>query len=311
MPEPDYVWLPREHILSFEEIGALVGIFIRLGVDRLRLTGGEPLLRKGLPDLVRLLAGTPGLRDIALTTNGIGLAGEAAPLREAGLHRVTVSLDTLRPERFRALTGQDRHAEVIEGIEAASRAGFSGLKINMLVIRGVNEDEIAGLIGFGKRVGAEVRLIEYMDIGGATLWSAGQVVSKAEMLGALAKRYGPAVPVVSEKSAPADRFVLPDGTRFGIISSTTAPFCRDCDRSRLTADGLWYLCLYAREGIDLRKWIRSRAPEEEIRAAIARAWRDRRDRGAEERMRLAGRGPLYPNAELKRDPHLEMHTRGG
>ncbi len=311
MPEEDYVWLARENILQFEEVGALVDVFADLGVDKVRLTGGEPLLRRDLADLVRLLARKPRIRDLALTTNGVLLAEHAPALRAAGLHRVTVSLDTLRPERFRALTRRPNHAQVLEGLRAVAAAGFSGTKVDTVVMRGVNEDELADLIEYGKTVAAEVRFIEYMDVGGATRWSMEAVVSRAEMLKSLERRYGRIDPVVEASSAPADRYRLPDGTVFGIISSTTAPFCESCDRSRLTADGVWYLCLYALRGIDLRGPLRQGVSAAELKALITGSWRARDDRGAEERLRNRHRTPLIPLTELKRDPHLEMHTRGG
>jgi GTP 3',8-cyclase len=311
MPEEEYQWLPRENLLTFEEVRELTGMFTELGVDKVRLTGGEPLLRRDLPALVRMLAGTPGVRDLAMTTNGILLTDHAPALREAGLHRVTVSLDTLRPDRFRTLTRRDSHARVLEGIEAVGRAGFTGLKLDSVIMRGTNEDELADLIEYGKSVEAEVRFIEYMDVGGATHWSMEKVVSRAEMLDVLARRYGPIEPVIEVSSAPAERFRLPDGTTFGIIASTTTPFCRTCDRSRLTADGVWFLCLYAQNGTDLRRLLRGGAPREAIKAAITGGWTARRDRGAEEREELGIRGPLLQIEGLRRDPHLEMHTRGG
>ncbi len=311
MPEEDYVWLPREDILHFEEIAVLVDIFADLGVDKVRLTGGEPLLRKDLYRLVSLLGADRRITDLAMTTNGVLLAGQAGALRAAGLHRVTVSLDTLRPDRFKALTRRDSHAEVLEGIAAVGRAGWRGLKLDTVVMRGINDDELADLIEYGRKVSAEVRFIEYMDVGGATHWSMDRVVSRAEMLTRLGARYGAVEPVIEETSAPADRYRLPDGSVFGIISSTTEPFCRSCDRSRLTADGMWYLCLYATKGTDLRKALRGGASRDELKALIMPAWQRRTDRGAEERLALAERRPLIQIGELKRDPHLEMHTRGG
>jgi cyclic pyranopterin phosphate synthase len=246
-----------------------------------------------------------------MTTNGVLLAEQAPALRAAGLHRVTVSLDTLRAERFSALTRRDTHARVLEGIGAVARAGWPGLKLDTVVMRGVNDDELADLIEYAATVAAEVRFIEYMDVGGATHWSMERVVPRAEMLARLAARYGAIEPVVEQSSAPADRFRLSDGRVFGIISSTTAPFCRACDRSRLTADGLWYLCLYATRGVDLRRPLREGAPSADLAALIRSTWQGRRDRGAEERLALADRRPLIQIGELKRDPHLEMHTRGG
>jgi cyclic pyranopterin phosphate synthase len=311
MPEEDYVWLPREQILHFEELSALADIFLDLGVDKIRLTGGEPLLRRDLGALIRLLAGKPRLRDLAITTNGVLLAEQAGSLKEAGLHRVTVSLDTLRPDRFTALTRRANHAQVLEGIAAVPAAGFAGTKLDAVVMRGVNDDELADLIEYGKTVPAEIRFIEYMDVGGATRWSMDKVVSRTEMLEMLGRRYGQIEPVVEESTAPADRYALPDGTVFGIISSTTEPFCASCDRSRLTADGMWYLCLYAQQGIDLREPLRRGGSRDELKAVIVDGWKRRADRGAEQRLRLRDRTPLVQIGRLREDPHLEMHTRGG
>lgn len=310
MPERDYVWLPRAQVLTFEEVALVVGAFERLGVHRVRLTGGEPLLRRDLPRLVSQLAASGNLSDLALTTNGVLLAEQARDLRAAGLHRVTVSLDTLRPERFEALTRFDRLPRVLEGLEAAAREGFSPIKIDSVVVKGVNDDEIVALLEHGRRIGAEVRFIEYMDVGGATRWSDAKVVSRAEILEAIAREHGTVSPLPRAGSAPAERFALPDGTVFGIVASMTVPFCGACDRSRLTADGIWYLCLYASAGIDLRALVRSGASSDDLASAISSAWRGRTDRGAEERLSRLER-PLLPADVLRRDPHLEMHTRGG
>jgi cyclic pyranopterin phosphate synthase len=312
MPEEDYEWLPRQEILKFEEISALVDVFLDLGVEKVRLTGGEPLLRRDLPALVRLLATKPRVRDLAVTTNGVLLAEQASALHQAGLHRVTVSLDTLRADRFKRLTRREGLDQVLAGIAAVPRAGFTGTKLDTVVMREVNDDELADLIEFGKQVPAEVRFIEYMDVGGATRWSMDTVVSRAQILDRLSRRYGRIEPVPEPGStAPAERFRLSDGTVFGIIASTTAPFCAACDRSRLTADGMWYLCLYALEGTDLRGPLRRGASREELAALITGGWRRRADRGAEERLAARDRGPLVQIARLKQDPHLEMHTRGG
>jgi cyclic pyranopterin phosphate synthase len=310
MPEPDYVWLPREDILHFEEIERLVDVFSSLGVDKVRLTGGEPLLRRDLPDLIRRLASRPAIRDLAMTTNGVLLASQAVALRDAGLHRLTVSLDTLQPDRFRNLTRFDELDRVLDGIAVAAPL-FPGLKLDTVVIRDVNDDELVNLIEFARGYQAEVRFIEYMDVGGATHWSLPRVLSRREMLARLEAHYGPITSVVEASSAPADRYALPDGTVFGIISSTTEPFCHSCDRSRLTADGLWYLCLYAAHGTDLRRPLRGGASDEQLAQLIRATWEVRSDRGAEERLSSRDRSPLIPVDRLKRDPHLEMHTRGG
>ena len=310
MPEPDYVWLPREDILHFEEIERLVDVFIGLGVDKVRLTGGEPLLRRNLPDLVARLSGRSGIADLAMTTNGVLLAAHARALKDAGLHRLTVSLDTLDPARFKALTRSDEHDRVLAGLAEAAPL-FPGVKIDTVVIGGTNDDELAGLIEFGRTLGAEVRFIEYMDVGGATHWSMDRVVSRQEMLRRLEAHYGAIEPIIEASSAPADRFRLSDGTVFGIISSTTEPFCDACDRSRLTADGLWYLCLYATQGTDLRKAFREGASADALADLIRSVWTRRDDRGAEARLAGGDRTSLIPLDRLRKDPHLEMHTRGG
>jgi cyclic pyranopterin phosphate synthase len=310
MPEDEYVWLPRESILSFEEIDRLAGVFAGLGVAKVRLTGGEPLLRHDLPTLVALLARRPELADLALTTNGILLARHAAALAKAGLGRVTVSLDTLRPGRMAEFARSARHDEVVAGIEAAG-ALFRSVKLNTVVIRGYNDDEVVELLEFARARRIEPRFIEYMDVGGATGWSSGQVVSQSEILELLARRFGPVRPLEQPGWAPAERFALPDGTVFGVIASTTAPFCRTCDRGRLTADGTFLLCLYGERGLDLRELLRGGASDHEIAARVAEVWRERTDRGAEARAALPERGVLHRIESLRADPRREMHTRGG
>ena len=311
MPEEEYVWLPRDSILTFEELDRLVGIFAGLGVAKVRLTGGEPLLRHDLPDLVSLIGRHAGIADLALTTKGILLARHAPGLAAAGLRRVTVSLDTLRPARMIEFARSARHAEVIAGIDAARAAGFRSVKLNSVVIRGYNDDELLDLLEFARARGLEPRFIEYMDVGGATAWSIDQVVSQREMLDRIARRYGPVRPLDEAGWAPAERFALADGTVFGVIASTTAPFCRTCDRGRLTADGTFLLCLYGERGLDLRELVRGGASDREIAGRIAEVWRDRTDRGAEERAALPARGVLHQIESLRADPRREMHTRGG
>lgn len=311
MPEPEYVWLPRSDVLTFEEIARLVGVFASLGVDRVRLTGGEPLLRRNLPDLVARIAAQPAVGDLAITTNGVLLAAHARALKDAGLGRVTVSLDTLRRDRFEALTRADALGQVLDGV-ASAHAIFGALKLDTVVIRDFNEDELVPMVEFARSVGAEVRFIEYMDVGGATRWTLAQVVPRREMLARLEACYGPLAPIIEDSSAPADRFRLPDGTIIGVISSTTQPFCRTCDRARLTADGMWLLCLYATTGTDLRGPLRAGASDDQLRALVRTGWASRDDRGAERRLELRERrGTFVPAAELRRDAHLEMHTRGG
>jgi len=311
MPEREYVWLPKASILTYEEFDRLAGVFQRLGADRVRLTGGEPLLRHDVEVLVGMLAARQGLRDLAMTTNGLLLAPRATALRRAGLRRITISLDTLQPARMLAHARSSRHADVIAGIDAALAAGFASVKLNAVVIRGFNADEVVDLLEFGRARGVEVRFIEYMDVGGATRWTGDAVMGQEEILALIAARYGPVEPIEARGSAPAERFRLTDGTVFGVIASTSRPFCRDCDRSRVTADGTWFTCLYGQDGIDLRGALRSGASDTEVAAVIEGTWRARRDRGAEERRALPDRGTLVPLEGLRADPHREMHTRGG
>ena len=288
-------------------------IFAEFGVDKVRLTGGEPLLRRDLPALIRLLRQQASIQDIALTTNGILLDEQAESLRDAGLHRITVSLDTLKPDRFQRLTKRDSFDRVLRGIAQVKTVGLAGLKIDTVAIKGFNDDELVDLIEYGKSVEAEVRFIEYMDVGGANDWGMEKVFSQAEILERLRQAYGPIEPIRENSSAPAQRFRLPDGITFGIIPSTTTPFCATCDRSRLTADGLWYLCLYARHGLDLREPLRMN-DDATVRARIQSGWQGRIDRGAEERKALESssrRGQFIQVDELRQDPHLEMHSRGG
>ncbi len=310
MPEEEYVWLPKSDVLTFEEIVRLVDVCTGLGVDKVRLTGGEPLLRSDLPKLVAMLAARPALRDLAMTTNGVLLADHAAALRAAGLHRLTVSIDTLDPDTFRMLSRRPDHHRVLAGIAAARAAGFD-VKLDTVVIAGVNDGELPALLDHARGVGAEIRFIEYMDVGGATTWSPDRVVGRARILSILERRFGPIETIPRADSAPAERFSLRDGTTFGIIASVTQPFCATCDRARLTADGTWFTCLYATQGTDLRALLRNGADDATIAARIAEVWSTRRDRGAEERAALPERRALFGPSRLRDDPHLEMHTRGG
>lgn len=313
MPEADYRWLPTAQILTFEEMTRLASVFVALGARRLRVTGGEPLLRRDLPTLIKGLASLSGLEDLALTTNGVLLEDQAQALRDAGLHRLTVSLDTLHAERFTKLTRQTAHDKVLKGLSRAAAVGFpGGLKLDAVVIRGVNDDELIALLDHAATVNAELRFIEYMDVGGATQWSSDQVVSRQQMLTLIGKALGTPVPIAEASNAPAERFLLRDGRTFGIIASTTTPFCGRCDRSRVTADGHWFRCLYAREGLDLKALLRQGATDAELSEAIVNTWSQRRDRGAEERLALDGtRTTWRTRADLQGDPLLEMHTRGG
>jgi cyclic pyranopterin phosphate synthase len=246
-----------------------------------------------------------------MTTNGVLLAEQAPLLKEAGVGRITVSLDSLREDRFLQLSQRQKLTEVIDSLHTLRDLGFQKTKIDTVVLRGINDDELIDLVEFGKKMNAQVRFIEYMDVGGATRWSMDKVVTKVEILERLEAHYGPCEMVGGRNSAPADCFKLPNGTVFGIISSTTEPFCGACDRSRITADGTWYTCLYARNGTDLRSPLREGADAQTLAKLIRPNWNVRDDRGAEERLELSQRSPLLDPAELREDPRLEMHARGG
>jgi cyclic pyranopterin phosphate synthase len=313
MPEDEYSWLPRASLLSFEEIARLAGAFARLGVDKFRLTGGEPLLRRDLDQLITMIKAVSGVPEVALTTNGLLLAASARRLKDAGLDRVTVSLDTLQPERMAVFARSAHHADVIAGIDAALAAGFDGVKLNTVVVRGYNDDEIVAIAEFARERAIEPRYIEYMDVGGATRWTSDAVVPRGEIIAALERQYGRSESLArgSDPHAPAERFRFADGLVAGVIASTTAPFCRDCDRARVTADGTLFLCLYADQGIDLRDALRQNATDSELAELIAATWQRRSDRGAEARVAMGDRGILVPLERLRADPRREMHVRGG
>ena len=311
MPEAEYAWLPKANVLTYEEMLRLVRVFVRLGVDKVRLTGGEPLLRSDVASLVEMLAAEPGLQELAMTTNGVLLADKAMALKQAGLRRITVSLDTLDPATYRQLARRDDLQRTLAGIDAARAAGFAEIKLDTVVIAGVNDGELANLLDYARSIGAEVRFIEYMDVGGATHWAPQRVVSRARILELLGRSHGPITPMRRTDSAPAERFRLADGTFFGVISSVTQPFCATCDRARLTADGMWFTCLYATSGSNLRDLLRGGATDDDLLDHLRSVWIARRDRGAEERARTPDRRPLADSAALRDNPHLEMHKRGG
>lgn len=303
MPDEPPAWLPNPRLLAFEELAQLVDAFQLLGVRRVRLTGGEPLLRRGLEVLVAELARRAELEDLSLTTNGMRLEELARPLREAGLRRVNVSLDTLRPERFLALSRRPGLEQVLRGIRAARDAGLAPLKLDTVVIRQRNEDELVELLDYAGSVGAELRFIEYMDVSGGGGWSPEAVVTRAEMLWRLRRALGPIEELAGRGSAPAERFRLRDGRTFGIIASVSRPFCGACDRARLTADGTLFSCLFGCDGLDLRTPLRSGASAPELARLVRQRWMDRDDRGAEQRAREDWRRPT--------GMHARMSARGG
>ncbi|MFC7301672.1 GTP 3',8-cyclase MoaA [Cognatiluteimonas weifangensis] len=286
--------------LSFDEIETLVRGFVRLGVSKLRLTGGEPLLRKRLPELVARLAAIPGLDDLALTTNGALLAPQAQALRAAGLGRLTVSLDALEPELFRALSGgRGRLQDVLAGIAAAQAAGFAPLKLNCVVQRGVNDGQVLPLVAFARAHGHVVRFIEYMDVGTCNGWERARVVPSAELRDRIHARW-PLRPLDPHyRGEVAARYACVDGGgEIGFVSSVSAPFCGDCHRARVSADGKLYTCLFAGSGSDLRPALRQ--GEAALVQRVAALWRGREDRYSE----------IRNQASTPRQ-HVEMYLVGG
>jgi cyclic pyranopterin phosphate synthase len=276
MPAEGMQWVPRDEVLTFEEIERLAGIFVgRFGVNGLRLTGGEPTVRAHLPVLVHKLAALrddDGHRpDLSLTTNGSTFRLMAAELRDAGLHRVNISLDTLRRDRFQAITRRDELARVLDGIAAAQEVGFEPVKVNVVVERGVNDDEIVDLAAWGRDLGVEVRFIEFMPLDATGDWRQSKVVGQDEIVAAIAAVF-PLEPVTGRGAAPADRWRYLDGRgEVGVIPSVTKPFCGDCDRVRLTAEGQFRTCLFETREFDLRALLRDGATDDDIAAEIRRA----------------------------------------
>ncbi len=297
----DYEFLPRAELLSFEEIARLARIFAAHGVRKFRLTGGEPLLRRDLERLVAMLAEIPG-SDLTLTTNGALLPAKASPLADAGLGRVTVSLDSLDDDVFRAMNDVDFPvARVLAGIEAAASAGLAPVKVNMVVRRGLNEDSVLPMARFFRGTGHVVRFIEYMDVGATNGWRLDDVVPAAEIVAAVDAEH-PLEPVDPEyRGEVAARYRYRDGGgEIGVIASVTQPFCRDCTRARISADGRLYTCLFARRGHDLRALLRAGASDAELAETLAATWRRRRDRYSEIR-----------TAETAAAPKVEMSYIGG
>ncbi len=275
MPAEGMPWLPKDHLLTYEEITRFARVCIGLGVEGIRLTGGEPTVRADLPKLVAMLnALKPGL-DLSLTTNALKLVQMAGPLRDAGLKRVNVSLDTLSPERFRQLARRDRFHEVIAGLEAARRVGFRPIKINAVLMRGFNEDEAVPLARWGRENGYEVRFIEWMPLDFQHTWSREKLVPADEILDQIGAEFPLELATDTDPSAPARRYIYKDGGgTVGVIASVTKPFCGHCDRIRLTADGQIRTCLFAHREYDFRKAMRAGTGDEEIAHLLrAAVWR--------------------------------------
>ncbi|NLV30039.1 MAG: GTP 3',8-cyclase MoaA [Acidobacteria bacterium] len=308
MPLEQYEWIDRREILTFEEITRLAGLFLRSGVEEIRLTGGEPLLRHGLDTLVSALAGLGGLRDLSLTTNASHLKEHAAGLLRAGLGRINASLDTLSPAKFRALTRRDDLAGVLEGLLTARFLGFDPIKINSVIQRGVNDDDILPLVEFARQNGFWLRFIEFMDVGNSNHWVSENMIPKGEILDLIHARYPLEEAGRTDPSAPAVNYAYADRKgNIGVIASVTEPFCAGCTRARLTADGKLVLCLFSDRSLDLKRLLRGGAGDGEILQTIRSAWESRTDRYSEERLEAMKAGDYEPGSRRK----IEMIRIGG
>jgi cyclic pyranopterin phosphate synthase len=306
----DYEFLPKDQVLSFEEIERVARVFVALGVEKLRITGGEPLVRRDLPTLIAMLAALRrpdgGEIDLTLTTNGSALRALAGPLAAAGLRRVTVSLDSLDDAVFGAMNGIDFPVErVLDGIGAAIEAGLAPVKVNMVVRRGVNESSIVPMAAWARETGVILRFIEYMDVGHSNGWRLDEVVPAAELVELIGANWPVEPADASYRGEVADRWRYADGRgEFGVISSVTVPFCGDCTRARLSADGQLYTCLFAVDGTDVREVIRGGASDEALAAFIDAVWSRRDDRYSELRSAAT-------SATTSSLPKVEMFAMGG
>lgn len=303
-----YAFLKKDELLSFEEMTRLIKHFVTMGVNKIRLTGGEPLVRKGVEQLVQMIAAIPAIKDIALTTNGYLLAQKAQLLRDAGLKRVTVSLDSLNEQVFKKMAGRDVQLQrVLDGISTAKAVGFEKIKVNTVVKRGVNDEDIVSIASYFKGTGITVRFIEYMDVGSSNGWVLDHVVTADEIVDRIGKKF-PLQPVEIEPghiSDVAKRFAYTDGSgEIGIISSVSQPFCRSCVRARLSAEGKLFTCLFATDGTDLRAMVRSGINDEELYDNLCKIWQNRNDRYSELRQSI----PVESIGGLKR---VEMFKMGG
>lgn len=309
MPRDKYEWIDHREVLSFEEIVRIARLFLQAGVNKIRLTGGEPLLRHDLSKLVEQLTTLDGLQDLCLTTNGSLLADQIEGLAAAGLKRINVSVDTLDPEKYQQITRRSDLDRVLEGLRAAKRCGLSPVKINTVVQRGVNEEDILPLIEFSLENGYAIRFIEYMDVGNANNWISEKVVPKEEILEIICRRFPIREKGRDGDNAPAVCYEHINGTgHVGIIASVTEPFCVGCTRARLTADGKLVTCLFSDEGHDLKSFLRGNADDDQIRGIIASIWSRRNDKYSEERLKAMNSVQGYKAKDRRK---IEMISIGG
>ena len=308
MPLDEYEWINKKEVLTFEEIERLTRLFVELGVDKVRLTGGEPLVRQDLPLLIEKLSAVNGLEDLCLTTNGALLAERVDALKRAGLRRVNISIDTLDADKFKRMTKRGDLNKVLEGIFAAQRSGLAPIKLNAVVERGVNDDDILPLVEFSRQHDFGMRFIEYMDVGNSNEWSSAKLVSKKEIIEKIHVRY-PLREIGRDKgSAPSVDYEFVDGRGdLGVIASVTEPFCSSCTSIRITADGKIVTCLFSQLGHDVKSRLRGGASDAEISDFIANMWRARADRYSAQRLEALKASNYDPKSHRK----IEMISLGG
>ena len=308
MPLDQYEWISKKEILTFEEITRLATLFVGLGVEKIRLTGGEPLVRQNLDQLVAKVAAISGLKDLCLTTNGALLAEKIDSLKAAGLKRINISLDTLDPEKFRRMTKRGDLEKVLEGIFAAKDHGRHPIKLNAVIERGVNDDDILELVEFSREHGLAIRFIEYMDVGNSNNWTSEKLVSKAEILEKISSRYPLREIGRDQGSAPSVDYEFIDGRGdLGVIASVTEPFCSSCTRARLTADGKLVTCLFSQMGHDVKALLRNGTSDEDLVKFLSGVWQARRDRYSADRLEAMRSSHYDPKSHKK----IEMISLGG
>ena len=308
MPLDEYEWIDKKEILTFEEIARLARLFVGLGVEKIRLTGGEPLVRQDLPRLIEKLSAIAGLQDLCLTTNGALLAERIDALHQAGLCRINISVDTLDADKFKRMTKRGDLTKVLEGIFAAQRTGLAPIKLNAVVERGVNDDDILPLVEFSRAHGFGMRFIEYMDVGNSNNWTSTKLVSKKEIIETIHARYPLREVGRHQGSAPSVDYEFVDGHGdIGVIASVTEPFCSSCTRIRLTADGKIVACLFSQAGYDVKARLRGGASDAEITEFLAHLWSGRTDRYSLERLEALKSSSYDPKSHRK----IEMISLGG
>ena len=308
MPLDEYEWINKKEILSFEEITRIARLFIERGVDKIRLTGGEPLVRQDLHLLIEKISKLEGLNDLCLTTNGALLANQVNALASAGLRRVNVSIDTLDRDKFKRMTKRGDLDKVLEGIFAAKAAGLAPIKLNAVVERGVNDDDVLPLVEFCRANGFAMRFIEYMDVGNTNNWTSAKLVAKKQIIETIHARYPLREIGRDQGSAPSVDYEFIDGRGdIGVIASVTEPFCSSCTRSRITADGKFVTCLFSDVGHDLKAQLRSGASDKEIGDFIAKIWSTRTDRYSADRLAALNSSNYDPKSHKK----IEMISLGG